>query len=298
MKQKIFTLMILLALVVAGGKAFAFNEIVVLGGSTYHYKLEGVATTKAATATVTYALSTGGVTNPTIVQNGGGVYNKPINTTGDSISFNVTYGTQALPADDGTITVTLDDGTCSNSIELDINVVAPPTITLAITTTGSTGCQQRRAADHNVNRATTGGDATLTNTFSYTVTPVVTFDPAYITANGAVTYNWSYDVTLPVAGGLSTYDITGGPVAVSGTVNHTGASSTTNPSADVYTVTFYTTTGIGDVTQAASIDIPNSELVIPGVGTYVASLTTGGSSSQSITVNAVPAIGTFVLPTP
>lgn len=148
MKKIVFTLMTVFALAIMAGGAYAQNETDVLPGGTYTYNLTGVFSVNAATATVTY-----GGTGATVNQIGT-TWAIPANTS-STVSFTIKYGTQAVPATDGDITVVITDNTvggCSNSIKLTIDVQPVPTYTLALTkdVDGYTECQARTGAGNNL----------------------------------------------------------------------------------------------------------------------------------------------------
>ncbi|HNZ72022.1 MAG TPA: hypothetical protein PKJ43_05330, partial [Prolixibacteraceae bacterium] len=54
MKQKIFTLVLMLAMVFVASSAWAQNDANVTPGGTYSYSLSGITSVYAATANVTY----------------------------------------------------------------------------------------------------------------------------------------------------------------------------------------------------------------------------------------------------
>jgi len=280
MKKIVFSLMTLVALVVMGGSANAANEKTVLPGGTYTYNLTGVYSVNAATAVVTYSDA-----NATVTQVG--TTWAIAAATSSTVSFTVKYGTQSVPAVDGDITVVITDDTpggCSNTIKLTIDVQPLPTYTLALTKdeTGYEECQERTGAGDNLADAR----GTETNTFTFTVTPVVT--------NVTGDFDYSYTISLPSNAVLT--DFNNGSAAVpaysGGVVTYTGVSAV---AVDVFTVTFTTTTGVATQTLPASITVGAASTLVPvdGGGTYEASTTSGGSLTQSVTVKAVPTVGSF-----
>lgn len=279
MKKIVFTLMTFFAMAIIAGGAFAQNETDVLPGGTYTYNLTGVYSANAATATVTY-----GGTGATVTQVGTTWAISAATTS--TVSFTIKYGTQAVPATDGDITVVITDNTmggCSNSIKLTIDVQPVPTYTLALTKEVSTfeECQERTGAGDNTPDAL--GNGSESNTFTFTVTPVVTG----VTGN----FDYSYTISLPTTSALTDFDIAG-PTITAGKVTHTGATIATI-APDVFTVTFKTTTGVSAESILAQLTIGAASTMIPedGDGTYEAA--SGGDLSQTVTVKAVPTIGSF-----
>lgn len=283
MKKLLFSLVMMLALVIVAGSAMANNEINVLPGGTYTYVLSGVSSANGATASVTYST---GIATITELSSSYTIVGGAATTT---VSFSIKYGTQTSPAISGKITVTIKDNTslCSNSTELNITVLALPTYTLAITKdeTGYSDCQARNGVSNNSADALGTNIPAEKNTFKYTVTPTI--------ANAAGNFTYSYKINLPVGAVLNAFNDGSGAVTgyIGGIVTHTNVSSATP---DVFTVTFNTTTGIPTQTLTAILDDTSSTLVpINGGGTYVSSMTSGGSLTQSVTVKAVPTIGKF-----
>ena len=269
----------MLALVIVAGSAMAANETSVLPGGTYTYNLTEVLSANASTATVTYSDATAEVAQV-------GTSWAITAATSSTVSFTIKYGTQAAPAIDGDITVVITDNTlggCSNSIKLTIDVKTLPTYTLALTKNdvGYVECQARTGAGNNL----TDARGTEDNTFTFSVTPIVTG----VTGN----FTYSYTIDFPDGSELGGYTIVdgNGDAVVDGLVTHTGVSSVAT---DVFTVTFKTTTGKATQTLAASVSIGAASTLIPvdGGGTYEAS--SGASLSQSVTVKAVPKIGSFL----
>jgi hypothetical protein len=275
MKKNVFTLLTVFALAIMAGGAFAANETTVLPGGTYTYNLTGVLSANAATATVTY-----GGTGATVAQVGT-TWEIPA-IISSTVSFTIKYGTQLTPATSGDITVVITDGGCSNSIKLTITVQPLPTYTLALAKdeTGYVECQARTGAGNNL----TDARGTETNTFTFTVTPVVTG----ITGN----FTYSYTIDLPSNANLLSFNNGSASVLAysDGVVTYTGV---TNVVTDVFTVSFKTTTGKATQTLAALVSIGAASTMTPidGGGTYEAA--SGGDLSQTVTVKAVPTIGSF-----
>lgn len=281
MKKLFFSFVMLVTLVIVAGSAKAANETTVLPGGTYTYTLTGVSSVNAATAAVTYSGNNADIAELS------SSYTIAAGATNAVVTFSVTYGTQTTPATSGDILVTITDGTshCSNSIKLSITVAPMPiyTLTIAANTDGYSECQARTGAGNN------SADAlgTEANTFTYTVTPNV--------SNVTGTFTYSYKIDLPSNSTLNLFNNGGSGVtgynATTGVVTHTDVNTITP---DVFTVTFKTTTGVATQILTATIDPASSNLVpTDGGGTYVSTIATGGNSSQSINVNAVPTIGKF-----
>ena len=283
MKKQFFSIVMMIALVIVAGTAMANNEKNVLPGGTYTYTLQGVYSDNAATATVTYLTGTGVTITPI-----GTSYTIPARTT-STVSFTVKYGTQASPATTGKISVVIADvANCSNSIELNITVLPTPIYSLNLTKDVSTysDCQARTGVSDNAPDALGTGSGEL-NTFTYTVTPIVT----NVTGN----FTYSYTISLPDNATLRSFNNGSGALLTAynaGVVTHTGVSAV---APDVFTVTFNTTTGAAAQTLAAALTVGASSLLVPvdGGGTYQAIMTSGGSLTQSVPVKAVPTIGTF-----
>jgi hypothetical protein len=227
MKQKFFTLIMMLALVIVTGSAFALNEATVNPGGLYHYKVNGLASTNNATVSVDYVPTSGTDATVSLVT--------PTTLTGGaaavSVTFDVTYGTVGTPADNGRIVVTVQDGvtSCSNYIQLAITVSPPPTWTLTITSNapgGVYGCQQALASPSTNGSADAyaGGDNTITYTvtagappagtptFAYTIAATSSDFTVSCSTCGAKTANGSFAATFPSlegAGGTVTGTLSG-----------------------------------------------------------------------------------------
>lgn len=289
MKQKIFTLVLMLAFIVVGGKVFGQNEATVLIGSTYTYNLSDVASAVNATAVVTWETDTDVEINP--VAPGFGIVGGAAPRT---LSFTVKYGDPGESVSSGLIRVVITNDeapTCSNFIIFPVTVLPAPIYALAITKdeTDYDPCQERAGTGNNAPNATVS-PADEQNSFTFTVTPVITNVP------NDSTFNYSYDITLPEGTGLNGFTISSATTTLTatGTVIHTGVTNATLVP-DVFTITFNTTTNLSAQTLTATLtDITTQELQVTfgsGSGTYLA--ISGGASTQSVAVNPVPAIGSF-----
>lgn len=274
MKQKIFTLMILLALTMLVGKLKADNETQVMVGTSYTYTLRNVSSAVNATAVVDYSGD-----NETITQNGTSY--TIVGGTPTTVSFDILYGSEASPATSGIITVTITNtgaNACSNSIELDITVLPMPTYTLDLDISAVTECQARTGADNQLADAR----GTESNSFTYTVNPALTNIPT------GATYTITYNISLPTNLVLTSFN----------TAPAGGNISKTNSNSDTYTASFTTTTGAAQQTLTASlINITSQTITVVTTdgksSTYHATLAVGGQDSHTATIRPVPAIGRF-----
>lgn len=283
MKKIVFTLMTVFALALMANSVMAQNEKNVLGGGTYTYNLSGVLSANDATATVSY--------------DGGGETITQVGTSWDItggttsiVSFTIEYGTQASPAGDGDISVVITDDVsgCTNEILLTIDVSVPIyTLSIAKDETGYLACQTRTGAGDNTPDALGDDSGTEVNTFTFTVTPVITG----VTGN----FNYSYTIDFPDGSALDSYSIVDSDnnAVTDGVISYTDVSAVQE---DVYTVTFNTTTGAATQSLLSQISVGAASVltaVNDGGGVYNSTMTSGGSLSQTVTVNAVPTIGGF-----
>jgi hypothetical protein len=278
MKKIVFTLLTVFALAFMAGGAFAQTNRTPYIGETYSYTLNGITVTNASTAVVTYSDPTH-VTLPA---------NISIATSDHSITFDVTY--LAGAAATGILTVTITDNItdCFNLINLEIKPTATPTLQLAVTSSKTETCQNRNASPDD-NKAANIDAAD--NTFTFTVTPSTTG-----TLGSGATYSFNFDLDDYLFGTTTAITIahTSGP----GTITPNVATGqivvsevdATDLTAQVFTVTFATTTGIATeaITGTASV----AKLQSGGTnndeydGTY-------NTASASVNVKSMPAIGTF-----
>lgn len=307
MKKQFFTFLMMIALVIVAGTAMAQTKKTPYRGGTYTYNLDGIVVNTNGKAQINYVGTA--PTGWTFTVSNGTDFN-PYTIGGDisieagaarTLSFKIAYSSTAT---DGKIEVRVFNGTetsCSNFIELSITPQAQPTMTYAINTTVTAPlCQNINASPLDDNVAASGlnaGNPDLTtatdNSFTFTVTPVIT--------SVTTAFDYTYKLTLPDAltTGLSGYTIT--PAATNnGTYNPTtgvvsGSGVTaTDATADVYTISFKTTTGQAPVNIDGVIS-DGSMTVTSGGATYNATVTSGGVDTKTVTVKTMPSIGTFDL---
>jgi hypothetical protein len=291
MKQKIFTLVLMLAMVFVASSAWALNEKTVYAGSTYTYSLANISTANAATASVTYSTGYVTITDPT------GTFSIASGSP-RSISFQAQF---LADATDGYFEVTINDNVsnCSNTIRYNITVMEPPVYTLTIDALPLTTCQAGSGAGHNL-ADKKGGES---NTITYTITPVVQ------NVISDVDYTYEFDFVLPTNAIFTTLTSTNanvttypnGHVVVNGTGTGEGDQGA---SAVSIAVTFETVVGAQTQTITASLpdvtNTSNASLTIDdgsnaGAGTVIAgAIPTGGQSSVGVQILAVPSMGSFV----
>jgi hypothetical protein len=279
MKKIVFSLMTLLALVVMAGSANAQGKFAPIPGGTYHYTLPIVIANQSDAV-----LTATGLTNGTSVITNITPSLTDIATTVTEISFDVTYSNSATGTCKIEFTITDELSGCANYIYLDVPMNPVPTYTLNIVASITETCQTRAGAGDNTPDAL--GDGSEANSFTFTVTPVVTG----VTGN----FTYSYTIDLPTnavllsfnngAGGVSNYS--------GGVVTYTGVGSVAT---DIFTVAFNTTTGVDTQTLTATLTDGASSTLVPvdGGGTYEATMASGGNLTQSVAVKAVPKIGSF-----
>lgn len=270
MKQRIFTLVMMLALVIVTGSAFAVNETTVVGAGTYTYNLSGVSSINAITISVDYTGS-----NETITELNES-FALPALSVDSVVSFTVKYGTVGSPSSSGNIEVTVSDATsgCSNSIKLAITVTAVPTIDLTMTATQDQYCQTTLTTTNNV-----AASSASANTLTFTVTKSVTNAPG--------TYTWAYTIAIP-NDGLSSY-----VVKRNGVVTAPGAfSGIASGQAEVWTVEFETTTNLAAKSITATLSAASLTEVGGGGANYAE--TGANPNSDTVTVKSMPAIGSFL----
>lgn len=279
MKKLFFSFVMMIALVIVAGSTMAQGKFAPNPGGTYHYSLPIViANLSDATLTATgLSVGTSAISNITPSLSN-------IATSVTKIEFDVTYSNDATGTCRINFTITDKTSSCSNSIYLDVPMNPVPTYTLALLKDVSiyNACQTRTGATNNKPDAL--GNGTEANTFTFSVTPVVTG------VTGDFTY--TYTIDFPTGTALNGYKIVDGAnnAVTDGVITHAGVSGVVT---DVYTVTFNTSTGIDTQTLTSTLSIGNVSTLVPldGGGTYNA--TSGGSLTQSVSVNAVPKIGAF-----
>jgi hypothetical protein len=276
MKQKFFTLIMMLALVIMAGKAFAANETSVIPGGTYTYNLSDVYSFHAATATAIYSDGTATVTELTSSWTIAAA-------TNSTVSFTIKYGTQAAPAVSGTITVSVSDNTssCSNHITMSITVVAAPSFDLTIASSQSTPyCQTTATATNN-----TAATQNSLNTITYTVTRGAVTNPP----SGG--YTWGYTINIPnTTSTLGTYAVKIGATDITSSMPYTVTGLTSATTSQDITVTFYSTTGLNTQTLTGTESLGTVTDLGPGAAVYAE---TTSPEHYDVTIKSVPSIGTF-----
>jgi hypothetical protein len=282
MKKIVFSLIMMFALALMAGSAMAQGKFAPLPGGTYSYTIDfAIANQSDATLTAT-GLTTGTSTisnvSPSLTDIAVGV---------TSVSFDVTYSNDATGTCTIDFVITDEVSSCSNTIYLDVpmNPIPTYTLTIAKNESGYDACQERTGAGDNTPDALGTDVGTEVNTFTFTVTPVVTG----VTGN----FDYSYTIDFPDGSALNSYTIVDGannPVT-DGVISYTGVGSVTT---DVFTVTFNTTTGIITQQLTASLTVGATSTLDPVEGgSYDSTMASGGSLSESVDVNAVPTIGSF-----
>lgn len=279
----------MLALVIVAGTAMAQGtNTKPYPGGTYHYSLSGIKVATEGTATIAYGGTKATIQNVSLAEkapSGSKIYVVPNTLT--TLTFDMAYDKDATS---GKITVTITDGAiagCSNSIELQIDVQALPTLDLAIAPTTIIDCQKLTTTLVN-NQAGSYDQANLENTIVFTVTPNV----LHVKDGGAYTYG--YTISLPVSTGLKDFAVTySGPgtyLAGSGTATVSGITNATNANG-VFTMKFKTTTGIDPVTITETLSAANL-VVTAGNGTYSGDFSINNAVAK---VKTMPSIGSFTI---
>lgn len=276
MKKLLFSFVMMLAMVIVAGSAMAQTNTTPFIGSKYTYKLNGIVVPVSGTATVSYTDDEHATLSTTSFAVASG-------TT--TYSFDITYNDGAV---DGTLKVIVKDvNGCENYIELAIKPKARPALALKIDGDVPDLCQKTKTGVLTDNTdAVTDGGTSNTNSFKFTVTPTVT----NVTAN----YSYVYSIAITNVPGLTDYSIAHtGSGAYSGGV----ITKTVDNSADVFTVTFKTTTGIAP--QVITGTLSSAVLTVTttsGTGTYNG--TFGASDvdkTDNVTVKTMPSIGQFTI---
>jgi hypothetical protein len=283
MKKIVLKFFVLLAIVFIVNTSMAQGKFAPLPGGTYSYTLDIVIANQSDATLTATGLTTGTATISNVTPN-----LTDIAATVTEIAFDVTYSNDATGTCRIEFIITDEVSACSNTIYVDVPMNPVPTYTLSILAdiTGYDECQARSgAADNSADALGTDIPAEV-NTFTYSVTPVVN--------NVSGNFDYSYTIDLPDNAVLNSFDNGSDDVAAysAGVVSYTNVSSV---STDVFTVTFNTTTGVDSQTLTAALTVGASSVLQPadGGGTYEATLTSGGSLSETVNVNAVPHIGSF-----
>jgi hypothetical protein len=316
MKKLIFTLMMMAGLAMVVNTAMASNEQQVYPGGTYTYELntivvntEGAATINfegddAESFTVTSASSFTPTTEETT--SGGGDASFTALAGSYDLVFDMKLDAGAATSATSNLVVTITDGDatngCSNYINYAIEVLPLPTYELAVTVdvSGFDACQTRAgdpASNDNAPDATTATDDE-SNTFTVTVTPTI----SGIISGSEYTYDYTLSVT-DLSTALNSYGITSTDVTITDLSTLDGGeqyahTTTTAPgslTADTFTITFNTTTGVAaqDVVSALTLGAGNADLTAAGGIVEQATLVGGNPGTQTVTVGAVPSIGGF-----
>lgn len=284
MKQRIFTLVMMLALVLVAGRVFAAvgDKWNPYPGSTWTYNLpyvliNGGEITLNSTST---DISVPSATTPAGLTLAGAVVGQA--AASSSISIPIKFDENATGTKKLTISVKDLISGCTNTIFLDIPVAPKPAITLSVLASGDAEICQ------NVELSPTSGNAAavlngvIENTFTFTVTPVV----SNVTAGDQFSYE--YNITLPTNAVLKDFAVADGSGKLSGT--KVSYSNVTAIATDVFTVTFKTTTG--KAAQTIEAEILDSKLTV-GTGVFTGTITPLLSGKDDVKVKEMPSIGAF-----
>ncbi len=270
MKQKIFTLVLMLAMVVVAGKAFSQSNSAPAIGVPYTYNLTGVVVTGAGTAAVTYTDTHVTLPADFAVSSGTTAY-----------SFNVTYNAGVAA---GTLRVTITQGTCSNFIEMTITPLGNPTYNIAVDilawNTGEVRCQENEATTPTVGTdAVTYGNNNSMNVNELTVQVSAT-DLLNVDVSGSNTFSYQYDITITnTESGLTL------TLPTLGTITHTGVTALVN---ETYDISFVTTPGIDPQHIVATIS--NATITVGSQTPVNAVITT---NTDNVVYSTMPAIGSL-----
>ena len=301
MKKLFFSFVMLVTLVIVAGSAKAQVATTVIQGGTYQYTLRGIKVNNAGKATINFegdnaevvaVVGTGGFTgtNASDLTAPAGEY--------DAV-FTVHYSTNATVGA-ANLVVTIKDGSangCTNTIKLNVTVLAAPVIDLAINSDATVPyCQTANNTTDN-----TAASKDQNNTIKFTVNPSINNTDK---ATTLTTFKYGYTIKLPNSGNAlgttggafkvmrGTEDVT--TLITSGTgLVRSGldvAQSGTTPSEE-YTVTFFTTTGIAAQNLVGSISAVSVKEDRSGGDTY--NETAIENNSHSVIINALPSIGQF-----
>lgn len=276
MKQRIFTLVMMLALILVAGSAMAQDKFAPYQGGTYTYNLPYTLINAGnVTLTLTGGQMTVGTTTPTGITSGGSAVALAAGT--GTVSIPITFDLAASGTKRIAFVVTDLTSTCSNNIYLDVTVQTAPTLSLSIAASSFT-CQGKNATPANNTPASSG---VTDNTFTYTITPNVSIGSGY-------TYDLDFDIT-PYTSNLTAFSVTRttGDGSLTGDYatgySIAGATSATQ----VFTITFTTTTGIANEVYTGTI--ANAELnVTAGGNTYTGTIS---DPDDVVTVRTMPTVG-------
>lgn len=291
MKQRIFTLLMLLALIFVAGSAMAQTKLAPFQGSNYNYTLGGIDVVTGGTAAASYE-----VPDDVIITDVSGA---TVLASGvQSYTFNVAYNDDATPGPH-LLTVTVTEGSCTNFINVTVTVRLKPTLALSLgvstfdcqalgTPAGSN--QDAATAD-----GTNGSTAPKVNEIIFTVTPT-------IENIGTATYNYDYNIDIPqdADNDLAGYSVTfnGGASGASYDPLSGDVTGATTAAPHTFTIKFTTTVNIANVDidgLIAYIDgSPNNpDLVVTttdgGTGNYEGETITQSTAGE--VVPTTPAIG-------
>lgn len=282
MKKQLFSFVLVFALVIVTGTAMAQKNTTPYIGSTYTYTLKNVTVQgSSATASISYT-DAAHATVPSSFAVTSGTHD---------YTFDVTYNTGAV---NGTLTVTITEGTCSNYIQLAISPKAQPALALSIAGTKDEICQNHKTGTLTDNKDAVSDGTTTTNenTFDFVVTSTVTN-----VSSG--TFGFAYDITFDdLIASFPTITINKPTEYSSGTVTHSSVSadaSGTTVISDTYTVKFQTVAGISDKTLNAIITAASAKLTIVNAHhtkIYDGNITVG---TDNVIVRSMPSIGTFTI---
>lgn len=255
MKKLFFTLMIMVGLALMAGMAMGQNANQIYPEGEYNYVLADVSvTTENETgASITFE---GFDTNPTVTN-----FDPAVGTDLGDITFTLEFAAGETADTDNKIIVTITDGGtdgCTNYIEYEIEVLPPPTMTIAIASNTGGGCQNLNADPNNNTDASQGADP---NNVSYTLE--VANSPLGLDS-------YSYDFAISGMGtSLSETDVT---------------------SVKTHTDTFTSTEGDGGTISGSITNATFTMNAANGGGTYNITVTEG---NEEIKVNPLPTIGAF-----
>lgn len=277
MKQKIFTLVMMLALVIVAGSAMAQTNMNPYSGSDYSYSLDyTLANAGEVTLTLTGPGTLNGATTPLSLTSGGSAV--PLSSGAGNIVIPIRYPTGASGTQ--TIAITIEDNVsnCSNNIYLTVTIQDPPTIALTVTPSGSTCMDLNDSPGSNIDASAA---PTTANTFTFTVSPT-------IVAAGTPTYEFSIGLDNYAFGSTSLQWVSGGTASTTSAIT-TGTMSVTAIPYNVsptFTVSYTTTEGAHTFTANAASIVMHMEAVNGGADI-------NGTNTSGAQYVALPTIGQF-----